>query len=117
MIYRFTRWLEETTDEIKYKFQRLTRGYSDDEVWNLDYSLCKWLLPRLKKLNETRHGFFNGKSQKETNKIFKDMISALEFFCSEGNSPWLTGKKHQRDYVKHLKGLELIGKHWQSLWD
>lgn len=117
MIYRFTRWLEETTDELKYKFQRLTRGYSDDEVWNLNYAMCKWMLPRLKKLSETRHGYW-GRNEKETKQAYKDMIFALEFFLSEDGMDWAKpSKNYEKKYARHLKGLELIGKHWQSLWD
>ena len=116
MVYRFTRWLEETTDEIKYKFQRLTRGYSDDEVWGLNYAMCKWMLPRLKRLGEIRHGYWGDRSEKETKKAYADMIFALEFFLDEDS--WMTTKKNNtKNYARYLKGLELIGKHWQSLWD
>ena len=28
---------------IKYWVQRRTRGWSDDETWNLDYEFIKWI--------------------------------------------------------------------------
>ena len=37
---------------IKYWFQRRTRGWSDDECWNLDYSFIKWINSRFKKYKE-----------------------------------------------------------------
>lgn len=37
---------------IKYWFQRRTRGWSDDETWNLDYEFIKWANSRFKKYKE-----------------------------------------------------------------
>lgn len=37
---------------IKYWFQRRTRGWSDDETWNLDYEFIKWVNSRFKKYKE-----------------------------------------------------------------
>ena len=37
---------------IKYWFQRRTRGWSDDETWNLDYEFIKWVNTRFKKYKE-----------------------------------------------------------------
>lgn len=38
--------------DIKYWFQRQTRGWSDDETWNLDYEFIKWVNTRFKKYKE-----------------------------------------------------------------
>lgn len=37
---------------IKWKFQRMFRGYSDYEVWNLGCASAKYILPRLKAFAE-----------------------------------------------------------------
>lgn len=37
---------------IKYWFQRRTRGWSDDETWNLNYEFIKWVNSRFKKYKE-----------------------------------------------------------------
>lgn len=34
--------------DIKYWFQRRTRGWSDDETWNLDWNFFKWVNSRFK---------------------------------------------------------------------
>lgn len=34
--------------DIKYWFQRRTRGWSDDETWNLDWEFFKWVNSRFK---------------------------------------------------------------------
>jgi hypothetical protein len=37
---------------IKYWLQRRTRGWSDDETWNLNYEFILWLNSRFKKYRE-----------------------------------------------------------------
>lgn len=37
---------------IKFWFQRRTRGWSDDETWNLNYEFIKWINSRFKKYKE-----------------------------------------------------------------
>ena len=34
--------------DIKYWFQRRTRGWSDDETWNLDWEFFRWVNSRFK---------------------------------------------------------------------
>ena len=38
--------------DVKYWFQRRSRGWSDDETWCLDYYFVKWLRAHLKKYLE-----------------------------------------------------------------
>jgi hypothetical protein len=37
-------------------YQKITKGYADSETWSLDYSLAKWVVPRLKHLRDNVHG-------------------------------------------------------------
>lgn len=37
---------------IKNTYQKLTKGYSDEDTWALDISFAKWILPRLKRYKE-----------------------------------------------------------------
>jgi hypothetical protein len=34
-------------NHLKWFWQRRTRGWDDRDLWSLDYTLAKWLLPRL----------------------------------------------------------------------
>ena len=38
------------TQKIIRTYQKLTRGYSDNEIWSLDWSTAEYMLPRLKAL-------------------------------------------------------------------
>lgn len=46
--FSIKRYYRSTKRFIKSTYQRLTKGYADAECWSLDYSLAKWILPRLK---------------------------------------------------------------------
>lgn len=39
-------------NNIKHWFQRRTRGWSDDETWNIDYEFIKWINSRFKRYKE-----------------------------------------------------------------
>ena len=40
--------IEDALFNLKMWWQRKTRGWSDVEVWNLDDTVSKWIVPRLK---------------------------------------------------------------------
>lgn len=40
--------------EFKFFWQRLTRGFGDDELWSLDDTIAEFILPRLKAFTKQR---------------------------------------------------------------
>jgi len=44
---------------LKNKLQRLIRGYSDSDCWNLPQSTAKFMLPRIKHLRQNYHSLAN----------------------------------------------------------
>lgn len=53
-------WLQSKIDLIRWKFIRIYRrivwGFDPKELWSLDHTMAKWVIPRLKRLKETKHG-------------------------------------------------------------
>jgi hypothetical protein len=45
--------------KVKNTFQKLTRGFSDSDCWNLPQSTAKFLLPRIKHLRQNYHSLAN----------------------------------------------------------
>jgi hypothetical protein len=41
---------------FKHLYQRLTRGWDDRELWSLDHTFAEWIVPRLERLKEIKHG-------------------------------------------------------------
>lgn len=104
--------------KIRWFLQKLFRGYSDPEVWDLQWHTAKYVLPRLKKLRKIRHGFpamlcEEGKTEEESDKEWGDilgkMIKAFELIltddCDGMNNPEID------------EGTELFGKYFRALWD
>jgi len=45
--------------DLKNKLQKLIRGYSDSDCWNLPQSTAKFMLPRIKHLRQNYHSLAN----------------------------------------------------------
>lgn len=101
--------------------QRLFRvkGYSDKDLWDLDYSLSHCILPRLidfKKVNVTSHPI-EFKNIKSWHKVIDKMIWSFQYIANDRSSPGESIEKINKDSKRCQKGLELFGKYFQDLWD
>lgn len=65
--------------DIKMWWQRKTRGYSDLEIWNLDYTVSKWIVPRLKAFQEGTIGCPPEIEFDEWKNELDEMIFGFEF--------------------------------------
>ena len=68
-------------DERKelFKKQRLERGFDETELWNLDTTILKFILPRLKAFKETNYGYpgdFN--NIEEWTECLEKMIKSID---------------------------------------
>jgi len=94
---------------FKKTYQKITRGYSDEECWNLDYTIAKFILPRLRHFKKNchtltwrRHKIVNGEvvelvesemleptdektwlNSEEWDEVMENMIFAFEFILKE----------------------------------
>jgi hypothetical protein len=44
-------------DCVLFKKQRIMRGFDDTELWNLDYTMAKYILPRLIEFRKVMNGY------------------------------------------------------------
>lgn len=100
------------TDKRKYKFlwQRIFRGYGDDETWSLDHEVSRFILPRLIRFKELNNGHPAGLTEKKWNNILDKMIFAFQRKIDD---------PIEYDSVKEKKmqeGFCLFGKYFQDLW-
>lgn len=110
--------------KIKFLYQRLTRGWSDDETWNLDYTIAKFALPRLKRFKELHSGYPNGMTEEEWGLIIDKMIKSLELIIEDmetvgvlknvfGDELYDAIRKKDEEI---LEGLDLFFKYFRHLW-
>lgn len=63
-----------------FKRQRIERGFDDTELWNLDTTLLKFLLPRLKEFKKQTKSYPSSvESFEEWQNILQKMIDAIEY--------------------------------------
>jgi hypothetical protein len=107
---------------IPYRFrmflQKLFRGYADDEVWNLGFSLCKWVHPRLKHLIENHDGYpsryerFEEKNAvRAYNSDLKEMLWFVELII---RNDW---KEMGKNKERMKRAEKLCGENIFYLWD
>lgn len=130
----FARFFREVWFNIKSFFQKIFRGYSNDELWNLDNTIAKWILPRLKAFKKDSIAFpADLDSPDEWDEILDKMIWSFDYitnqdeyedeiiekykdneFDEDGHYRWIKDAKELSE--KCQEGLDLFAKYFRSLW-
>lgn len=122
-------WLWKYWRPIKFLRQRLTRGWDDSDLWNLDYVIIKFIYPRLKAYRELppagtpmhpteiqTKGVEKGMSRpltvEEWDNILKDILLGFELILEEEGYPVDKDKNVQVD-----KSMSLFHEWFFALWD
>jgi hypothetical protein len=104
------------TRSIKRAYQKLTRGFSDADLWSLDYTIAKFVLPRLKAFREM-NGAYPGTEPMGTDEkwdaALDEMIWAMQFVVDDFKCD---AEINSENYDRCQKGLELFGRWFCSLW-
>lgn len=94
---------------IKNTYQRWTKCYTDEELWNLDKTICKFVLPRLKAFRERTDCFPPNIEYEEWLNRLDEMIEAFELASTYDIL-------NEDDFLKVQKGLLVFGWNFQYLW-
>jgi hypothetical protein len=98
--------------EKGYSKQRKERGFDNSELWSLDSTITKFILPRLKVFREIQAGHPGCvKNEKEWNKILDKIIKAFEIADSS-----ISGLISDEEYKDWKKGMNLFVKYYFCLW-
>ena len=110
---------------LKYQDQRQKfkdkHGFDPSEVWSLDTIIAMFILPRLIRLKEIKHGLFWDKSQKkplsldQTNRIYDKMIKAFYWIVIRNGVDCLTLSGIKEKEIQ--EGLDLFSKYFNELFD
>jgi hypothetical protein len=113
--------------EIKYAFQRMFRGYGDDETFSLDYAFIEKYTKILKQFRTYQHSYpARFESYDEWAKVLDEMISYFElsdehsdYYCHEDFEYVYEDYRHNEQlahYYKH-KAIEMFVQYFDDLWD
>lgn len=119
MIYKRTKWL----------LQRIFRGYDDTVTWSLDYTIAKFVLPRLKLFKKEIQkyksvpGIFQHTGDYNDDDFDKEFILWLSYidkmilsFELIVKDDWKDIDMYEENQKKIKEGLELFAIFFQSLW-
>lgn len=99
----------------KFIWQKITRGFSDDETWSLEYGSAKWILPRLRRFKELNNSHPMDLTFEKWMEIIDKMIYAFETIIARDDPD--KDINWDLDIDKKVKeGLELFGKYFLDLW-
>lgn len=106
--------------KIKYWFQILTRGWSDEETWNLDYSFIKWVNSRFKVYKEQAgkivdleyHKFTYKKKTYTQLELIDKVIDLTDEYIKNANANWYD------DTLDPIKNevFDIFKKIYWSMW-
>lgn len=90
VFHRIKNFLTNIPKQIKFFYQRGKRGYSDQDVWSMDWWFFSVVIPMLKQLRDTKQGYpskFKTPEEwdRELDTMIHYFIEATEEGCSEKN--------------------------------
>lgn len=103
-----------------FRWQKLTRGFSDADAWNLDHTIAEFVLPRLKVFRQRLFGFpGHSITEKEWEEILDKMIFSMQAIVDEWDftKAEMTMEEQKKHWEKIRDGLELFGKWFRDLWE
>lgn len=117
MFIRFYRPNFLTKRYWRHWWQRRVRGWDNSDTWSLDWTMAKFILPRLKLFKEVNNGHPSELTEEEWDATIDKMIFAM---AAVADGSW---NYHDEDieetrahWDKVQEGLELFGKYFRDLW-
>lgn len=97
--------------KIKFKQQRLERGFDDSETWNLDYTIARFIVPRLACYVDIAESHIL-RSSEQIEKTNKALV-ALKTIIADGDGNNIDSKVTDDDIAE---GLHCLADIFRSLW-
>lgn len=118
---------------LKHFWQRRTRGFDDTELWGLDWTFIKYMLPRLKAFHASKiHGYPVGiavdfRIEEDAlgyvglavwKGVIAQMIWSMEHWLETEGMPGWDGKTINEELEhKYQHGMDLFHIYFHALWD
>ena len=123
---------------IKWPWQRLTRGFDDRELWNLDMTIAKFVVPRLKEFLNYSGGWPHAMAEEETefniagiedltpeekwDKVLSEMLWAMEYASDNygedrDDYPFRDPEARKKLKDRYENGMRLFAEYFSAMWD
>ncbi|MFB6291755.1 MAG: hypothetical protein ABEJ25_08540 [Candidatus Bipolaricaulia bacterium] len=96
----------------RYKRQRLERGFDDTELWSLDATIAKFMVPRLRAFRENLISHPPHLTSEQWQRILDQMIKGFSPYLEQDSMIW-----GNRQYNSLRVALRLFAQYFPHLWD
>lgn len=87
----------------------------NSEIWGLNYTLAKYILPRLKRFKEVCCSYPCELTETEWKEILNKMIWSFQYIIKNDESNELLEIMKENEQCQ--EGLNLFAKYFRNLWD
>jgi hypothetical protein len=102
---------------IKGFFQRGIRGYSDRDLWSLDYHLMNILVEGLDQFRKESHSYPRSLTPEAWDEILLEMIEGFNIGKDLVNLEWESEEDMNQKQAKLDRALDLLKTYFLELWD
>lgn len=95
----------------RYQQQIEERGWDDTQLWQLDKTIIRFALPRIKRLKEIQHGFPGNLTENEWDDTIDAMVAEMELYLADESLDSSTFHSLFGDK------LPLFKQYFHQLWD
>ena len=97
------------------KRQRTYQYFTNEELWSLDVTIAKFILPRLKRYKKHTDGYPGELTIKQWDGILDKMIFSFDFIATD--KMWnVKNIGNEKMWKKVDEGLNLFAKWFNALW-
>ena len=108
-----------TAHSEECKQQRMNRGFDDTELWNLDYTIIKFILPRLKEFKKLSNGSYPSEvgTEEKWQEILGKIILGFEYYIEKDrfDTEMSDNEANGRMFIME-EAFDLFRKHFEELW-
>ena len=98
-------------DSVRHQYQRVTRGYSDADVWNFDYYLSEVIQGGCQWLREKGIGHPSNMTEQEWASILSQIEKGMKL-----SRKFDLGRTVEEN-LEIQKAWQLVAQHHEDLWD
>ena len=100
--------------EIRFFYQKITRGFSGKDLWDLRTGIAEFILPRLIEFRDITASHPPTISMHEWGIILSEMVIAFELIKKHNGDNSVVIPDN--DYRKIERGLRLFSEYYLDLW-
>ena len=119
ILYRLISIIRYFKDTRNYRFlwQKLTRGFSDKDTWNLEHTIAKFVFPRLIRFKEIGKCCPMNLTDEEWEIKLNDMIFAMKYAANQFKNKEFYKDEEYRVFNERIdRGTKFFGEYFFDLW-